>query len=381
MSDTMGNYFDDYKQDDLPNSVIPSLTRIQQYKTEVGFKTLVDGIEDNLYVVPNFQRVYRWSFEQVNNLAISLYLGLPIPPIYVYRNSNNQFEILDGQQRVISLYFYYRGIFTKNERNNQLQLKKIGRDNRKFYDSLIKAYDMEPRRFEMTYNEAGETKKLQINYEGLSDKIRRIIDYTALTVIEINVDSKENRQKLLCKIFANLNSGGVNLTNQELRNGIYQCDFYRMIMNFNDGNTKWRTLYGKPDKYSRDVEFLIRFCSLKYFMEYKECKFQLKNFKTYTQLLDDFSFLCQNFTVDQIMVYQQSLEKFLKLIPGNISKKIILWESLFVIIDKTGYDSLVSIEKCREIEEDTIYKSTVSNGTTNVSRIEERLRRVYELLR
>ena len=86
---------------------------IQQYKTDMGFKALVEGVHDNLFVIPEYQRKYRWSKEQVEELATSLIRDLPIPPIYTFRNKSGQLEILDGQQRVMSLYFYFRGKFFK----------------------------------------------------------------------------------------------------------------------------------------------------------------------------------------------------------------------------------------------------------------------------
>lgn len=74
---------------------------VQQYKTDIGFRTLVESVNDNLYIIPKYQRKYRWSKEQVIGLVESLLRVLPIPPIYTYRNENNQLEILDGQQRVM----------------------------------------------------------------------------------------------------------------------------------------------------------------------------------------------------------------------------------------------------------------------------------------
>ena len=85
--------------------------RIQQYKSDVAFRTLVESVNENMYVIPKYQRKYRWSREQVAGLVDSLLRGLPIPPIYTYRNGENQLEILDGQQRVMSLFFYYIGYF------------------------------------------------------------------------------------------------------------------------------------------------------------------------------------------------------------------------------------------------------------------------------
>ena len=70
---------------------------IQQYKTDVGFRTLVESVNDNMYIIPKYQRKYRWNKEQVVKLVESLLKGLPIPPIYTCRNEKMQLEILDGQ--------------------------------------------------------------------------------------------------------------------------------------------------------------------------------------------------------------------------------------------------------------------------------------------
>lgn len=88
---------------------------VQQYKSDIGFRTLVESVNDNMYIIPKYQRKYRWKKEQVVSLVESLLRGLPIPPIYTCRNENNQLEILDGQQRVMSLFFYYIGYFFKEK--------------------------------------------------------------------------------------------------------------------------------------------------------------------------------------------------------------------------------------------------------------------------
>ena len=91
---------------------------VQQYKSDIGFRTLVESVNDNMYIIPKYQRKYRWKKEQVVSLVESLLRGLPIPPIYTCRNENNQLEILDGQQRVMSLFFYYIGYFLNKKKQN-----------------------------------------------------------------------------------------------------------------------------------------------------------------------------------------------------------------------------------------------------------------------
>lgn len=61
---------------------------VQQYKTDMGFKALVEGVHENMFVIPVYQRKYRWNKTQVEELAASLIRGLPIPPIYTYRNED-----------------------------------------------------------------------------------------------------------------------------------------------------------------------------------------------------------------------------------------------------------------------------------------------------
>ena len=66
----------------------------------------------------------------------------------------------------------------------------------------------------------GEEREIDITYEGLSASQKRKIDYSPITLAQINVDSEKYRERTLHKIFANLNMGGTPLSSQELRNGI-----------------------------------------------------------------------------------------------------------------------------------------------------------------
>lgn len=116
---------------------------IQQYKTDVGFRTLVEGVNENLYIIPKYQRKYRWSKEQIISLVESLIRGLPIPPIYTCRNSENQLEILDGQQRVLSLFFYYIGFYLDRRKSNSVDFSEIQVHNIPFKEALTSQLTLE----------------------------------------------------------------------------------------------------------------------------------------------------------------------------------------------------------------------------------------------
>lgn len=107
------NEIDDRITEQCDCSIMTNIN-ISQVRTEMGFKTLVEGFDSMLFAIPKYQRKFIWTKEQVQELAVSLLRGLPIPPIYTYRNDNNQLEILDGQQRMLSLFLYYKGKYFKN---------------------------------------------------------------------------------------------------------------------------------------------------------------------------------------------------------------------------------------------------------------------------
>ena len=52
---------------------------VQQYKSDIGFRTLVESVNDNLYVIPKYQRKYRWGRQQVVGLVAVSYTHLTLP--------------------------------------------------------------------------------------------------------------------------------------------------------------------------------------------------------------------------------------------------------------------------------------------------------------
>src|SRR4051794_28218521 len=88
---------------------------------KVGF--LLDSIDDGTVVLPEFQRGYVWSRDQVKGLMQSLYQRFPVGGLLIWNTRADVTELrgssalgseivkllLDGQQRVTSLYGVMRG--------------------------------------------------------------------------------------------------------------------------------------------------------------------------------------------------------------------------------------------------------------------------------
>lgn len=111
--------------------------------------------------------------------------------------------------------------------------------------------------------EGKDEKKIDVDYAVLPKEAKRLVDYTSITVIEIKIDDERQRSSVLRQIFSNLNTGGSTLSAQEQRNGIYICEFYDMLHDFNRYDDTWRKLWGREDANERDMETLLRFCALR----------------------------------------------------------------------------------------------------------------------
>lgn len=97
-------------------------TTIQVHKKSVS--ELLESGKSKLFVIPEYQRPYAWTEEEVETLFEDLWefavtTGGPeressyfLGSIVSYENNNEQ-EIIDGQQRITSLFLLLRAIYTK----------------------------------------------------------------------------------------------------------------------------------------------------------------------------------------------------------------------------------------------------------------------------
>ena len=188
--------------------------RIQNSVHNISFKTLVTKLENWDFVIPDFSQVYHWTEQQAEQLVISLLRGFPIPPIYCYTNKAGQQVILDGKQRVISLYLYYIDKFMEN--TTQFINQKVMQRNGKSFRDCIELCNLRDKRYYTRFwsekendngNSNWEVKTTEITYSKLSQPVKDRIDFSQVTMIQINVDCKNEHYRLatLHKIAANLN--------------------------------------------------------------------------------------------------------------------------------------------------------------------------------
>lgn len=206
-------------------------------------------------------------------------------------------------------------------------------------------------------------------------------------LITINVDAAKFKERTIYKIFANLNKGGIPLSPQELRNGVYGCPFYDMLYEVNETNEKWRKMYGgkrekEVNKESKDIELLLKLCAFRKNAQFSSKRISLCNYNgSMKRFLDEFSEQVIDFTEVEIEDYREALLNFFNCIVDIDTKnRETLWPGLFIAAEKKEFDVVITKEKCKSITNSDAYKDANTSGTSSKADIETRLKCIYEVI-
>ena len=224
---------------------------------DFNVKTIIDFLNSGVFVIPTFQRNYVWDIKRASKLIESLVLGLPVPQIFLYEESRNKFLVIDGQQRLMSLHYFVLKRFPKVEKRGQLRLmadqgvlpREIVANDEYFSNFNLQLSSPLPNQ---------ENKLNRTNYDTLGD-LRTSFDLRTIRCVIIKQNSPPEDSSSVYEIFNRLNTGGVNLTPQEIRTSLYHSEFYQLLYELNAQPT-WRKILGLefPDLRLRDVELLLR---------------------------------------------------------------------------------------------------------------------------
>src|SRR3989304_2641673 len=93
------------------------------YTLEVLYKMWGDGRKD--ITIPDFQRGFVWTIKQSSKLIESFLIGLPVPPVFFYIDKENRNLVVDGQQRILSIIFFFEGYFGRENAKGSRQAFKL----------------------------------------------------------------------------------------------------------------------------------------------------------------------------------------------------------------------------------------------------------------
>lgn len=97
--------------------------------------TIYNLIDSGAIEMPVFQRNYIWDVKRASKFIESLVLGLPIPQIFLYQKARNKFLVIDGQQRLLTIYYFIKQRFPLA--NKRAILRKIFDDNNGITEEIL----------------------------------------------------------------------------------------------------------------------------------------------------------------------------------------------------------------------------------------------------
>lgn len=347
---------------------------------------LYSMIESGIIDTPIFQRNYVWDIKKASRLIESIMLGLPIPELFFYTHGDEDgtYKIIDGQQRVLTIYFFLIGKFPRsNLARIMLRDELVRADALKTHLSDVHAY----KEFKLDLEESNP-----LNGKSFADldedlkvkfKLRRY-----LHTVVIRQNSSDVNNQAMFQIFSRLNTGGTILTNQEIRASLYYCPFYELLLELNELEA-WRKLICKPVKglHGEDVEIILRALAL------------ADRYETYSPkmvfFLNSFSQASIQFSEQELNSYRNMFMHFLAACESLEHKAFYksnrfsktLFESTFVAVcktfaaDKSEYDLRIVPESLEQLKNDEVFNEYLLADSTAADNTKGRINRAIEIIK
>ena len=381
-SQVNGNmWFDDYAAgEDEPTVVDYDLSATPN---DFNVITLHNFVESGAIVIPGFQRHYVWDIRRASKLIESLILGLPVPQLFLYEESRNRFLVIDGQQRLMSIYYFIKHRFPRREARTEL--RRLLKERSSIPDDILHD-DNHFTNFRLQLPAKLPTQPnplSSLSYATLGD-YKLQFDLRPIRNVVVKQNSPDKDDSSIYEIFSRLNSGGVNLAPQEIRLSLYHSDFYDVLMRLNT-DSRWRKIVGspEPDLHLKDVEVLLRIFAM---------LIDADNYSpSMVKFLNQFSRKCQTHDQQQNQYLELLFDSFLDAaidLPNDafLSKNttrfnIALIEAVFTaacseaFLDERTVNGVLDPEELDELKDDKEFTDAASFATTQTSNVRTRLER------
>lgn len=182
---------------DLLNQLEKERRKVDFDTFDISVKELVSMAEEEIIdVAPEYQRQFRWPLENQSRFIESVFLGIPVPSLFMAANKDGTWELIDGVQRLNTLIHFV---------GSKEQLTKFG------------------------LKESLELQGLEVlrDFNGCSfaDIPHTLRLKFSLRPLKVTTLSDKSDMKVRFDLFERLNTGGVRLSEQEIRACVYRGQF------------------------------------------------------------------------------------------------------------------------------------------------------------
>ena len=327
-------------------------------RLDMSFGELMNMYEDgDLFISPEYQRVFRWSLFQQTRFIESVLLGIPIPPVFVAEDDDGRWEVVDGLQRISSIFAFFGLLESLPEKNNSI----------------------------LTQGElVNELENVTIS--SLPLKLKTTIKRSVCRVEIVKWDSQED---IRYELFNRLNTGASPLSEQEIRNCIFRG--YKV-----DLNSILRKVAKKPEfieiispSDSKLEQMFLEELALRFFA-FKNLNGDFRT--TVPQFLSEFMKSVSNASTPfNLELEESNLNQFIDYIYVRHGKSVFrpkgnfalhIFDSLAYALPKT-FDTVSGNEdnidkKIKLLLNDSVYNS-IGTSTFSTSRIRKRMDRALEI--
>lgn len=324
---------------------------------DVTVRELVRMVNSNeIDRAAEYQRKFRWGEDRESKLIESIILGLPVPTIFVATNKDGTWELVDGLQRVSSLVHFI------TEEPYPSGYKNVGKAGPLVLTELEKLDTFNNR----SYADLPETIRLQL--------LKRSLRVTAIS-------DKSDRQ-VRFDTFQRLNTGGIVLTPQEIRECVYRgplVDFLEEAAGDERLNSLLKLQSGKKDDGTLE-EFVLKIFA------YKDRREHFNG--EVTKFLNDYcSEVVSSFDIKKnSALLDRTLVALSKVLNGPILKRdygvtpLNLAEAVFIGAAELVESKKTAFKPAKDWLADKSLLKFTTKGTNTKSYLEGRIARAKELL-
>ena len=214
----------------------------------------IRDLKDKTFVIPDYQRAYRWGTDEITKLIKDIYLKVNqsyfLQPIIYRKDINDKDIIIDGQQRLTSIYIILKVLEKYNSNQNTLVNYTIEYETRNESTEFLKNLDSNNANINIDIfhmNMARETVQNIIESENID--IERL-EHSILKTKFIYHQIDENDEN---KIFQRINTGKIALTNGELVKGL--------LLNKKNGaqRNEWAVIWDEMEKSLHNEDFFCMY--------------------------------------------------------------------------------------------------------------------------
>jgi hypothetical protein len=218
-----------------------------------------------IIIDPEWQRKYVWDNKRASRLIESLLIDLPIPVIYLAIVENGNYEVIDGLQRLTSVFNYFSGHYALTGLEMMPDLNK---------------------------------KK----FEDLPSETQAKLEDSVLRTFEL---SKNTKPEMRFLIFERLNTGGVTLNDMEIRNCLYRGEINSLLKELAESDDFKSCINQKGlDKRMQDRALILRYLAF-YEKTYLKAKKGLKAF--FNEFLETYQHAPEDKLKEFRLVFKRSM--------------------------------------------------------------------------